>query len=178
MSNWTRVSGMIYVSPMGRTQAEKRYVLDTVLEHLPIVDGSEGSMGIYVVQPKGYNSSSSVDEFGFDTNNLTDWYGEKSSCGWLRCQSTYILVLDGSLRDREFDQTYRELQKFLCRLAKRVSVDKIMVQVSGWDKSVMIDDSKAYDEMFEYPSWSIANDDGTPNWCEYLMWKEPPKCYC
>ena len=41
MSWWTYVHGTIVVSPMGRTQAEKRYILDTVLEHLPVVSGSE-----------------------------------------------------------------------------------------------------------------------------------------
>lgn len=182
MSDWTYVKGMIYVSPMGRTQAEMRYILDTVLEHLPIVSGSESDMNVYVVQPKGDNSSSSHDEFGYRTNNLVNRYGYKSrNSGWLRTQSNYILVLDGNLRDREFDQTYRELQKFLCRLAKRVPVHKVMVEVSGWSnsgyKKVTIDNSAAYDDMFEYPSWSIANEDETPTWCEYLMWKEPPECY-
>lgn len=183
MSSWTYVKGMVYVSPMGRTQAETRYILDTVLEHLPIVSGSECDMNVYVVQPKGHNSSSSCDEFGYETNNLVDRYGSKSrKSGWLNTQTTYILVLDGNLRDREFEQTYRELQKFLCRLAKRVSVDRIMVEVSGWNKSMLIDDSDAYYDMFERPSWScinegVADEDKSSNWCEYLMWKEPPKCY-
>lgn len=38
MSWWTYVHGIVVVKPMGRTQAEKRYILDTVLEHLPILD--------------------------------------------------------------------------------------------------------------------------------------------
>lgn len=182
MSDWTHVSGMIYVSPMGRTQAEKRYVLDTVLEHLPIVSGSEGDMDVYVIQPNGSCSSSSHDEFGCRTNNLVDWYGSKSyENGWLRTQDTYILVLNANLRDRVFDETYRELQKFLCRLAKRVRVKKVMVDVGGWSfsgyKKVLINNSESYDDMFERPSWSSANEDETPNWCEYLLWKEPPKCY-
>ena len=37
MSYWTYVNGTVIVSPMGRTQAEKRYILDTVLSHLPRV---------------------------------------------------------------------------------------------------------------------------------------------
>ena len=47
VSFWTYVNGTITVSPMGRTQAEKRYILDTVLEHLPLVTGSEGDMDTY-----------------------------------------------------------------------------------------------------------------------------------
>ena len=53
MSWWTYVHGTIVVSPMGRTQAEKRYILDTVLEHLPVVSGSERDMNVYVIQKEG-----------------------------------------------------------------------------------------------------------------------------
>lgn len=31
MSSWTYITGVITVSPMGRTQPEKRYILDTIL---------------------------------------------------------------------------------------------------------------------------------------------------
>jgi hypothetical protein len=44
MSWWTYINGMIKVSPMGRTQAEKTYILQTVLDHLPIVTGSGGEI--------------------------------------------------------------------------------------------------------------------------------------
>ena len=49
MSYWTKVNGNIVVEPMGDTQAEIRYVLDSVLEHLPIVSGSEGCMDVYII---------------------------------------------------------------------------------------------------------------------------------
>lgn len=52
MSSWTYVSGLIKVSPVGRTQAEKRYTLETVLAHLPAVSGSEGYMDVYIIQKK------------------------------------------------------------------------------------------------------------------------------
>lgn len=47
MSYWTYINGTITVSPMGRTQPEKRYILETVLNHLPRVTGSEGDMNVY-----------------------------------------------------------------------------------------------------------------------------------
>ena len=50
MSYWTYITGVIEVCPMGRTQPEKRYILDTVLEHLPKVTGSERNMSIHIVQ--------------------------------------------------------------------------------------------------------------------------------
>ena len=49
MSSWTYVHGTIVVSPLGRTQHEKRYILETVLDHLPVVTGSERDMEVYVI---------------------------------------------------------------------------------------------------------------------------------
>lgn len=50
MSYWTYINGTITVRPMGRTQPEKRYILETVLNHLPRVTGSEGDMNTYIIQ--------------------------------------------------------------------------------------------------------------------------------
>lgn len=83
MSSWTYINGTITAEPLGRTQAEKRYILETVLNHLPRVTVSEGDMDVYIIQKNGYNSSLSHDEFGERTNNLLDRYGNKSfDRGW------------------------------------------------------------------------------------------------
>jgi hypothetical protein len=154
---------------MGRTQAEKRYILDTVLEHLPLVTGSERDMNVYVIQKNGHNSSSSCDEFGYSTNNLVDSYGDKSrKRGWLRIQDEYILVVNGSFRDREFVQTLREFNKWICRLAKRISMEDMLVEIKGYGEKILVrNDNDVYGKMFKNPSWS---DEGSENWCEYLMW--------
>ena len=179
MSYWTYITGTITVSPIGRTQAQKRYILDTVLAHLPIVSGSERDMNVYVIQKNGHNSSSSCDEFGERTNNLTDWHGNKTrSRGWLYTQDEYILVVDAALRDREFNQTYREFIKWLVRLGKRVMIENILVKISGYDKFTIIKDycvknekyswQNVFNNLFENPSW--MNDDGEVNWCEYMLY--------
>lgn len=179
MSSWTYITGTITVSPIGRTQAEKRYILDTVLAHLPIVSGSEKDMDVYVIQKNGYNGSSSCDEFGERTNNLVDWHGNRTrSRGMLRTQDEYILVVDAALRDREFDETYREFIKWLVRLDKRVMIDNVLVQISGYDKSTIIKDHCVQNEkysyqnvffnLFEDTSW--IRDDGEVNWCEYMLY--------
>lgn len=169
MSHWSYVRGTVTVSPMGRTQPEKRYILDTILEHLPRVIGSEGDMDVYVVQKNGHDSSCSCDEFGMNTNNLESIYGGKSNRGWLNVQSRYILVVDGSLRDRTFEETKREFLKWLCRLAKRVTVDEILVTVESQDGEMLIrEDMGAFWNMFEEPSW--VSKDHKPTWCEYMMW--------
>lgn len=179
LSSWTYITGTITVSPIGRTQAEKRYILDTVLAHLPIVSGSEKDMDVYVIQKNGYNGSSSCDEFGERTNNLVDWHGNRTrSRGVLRTQDEYILVVDAALRDREFDETYREFIKWLVRLDKRVMIDNVLVQISGYDKSTIIKDHCVQNEkysyqnvffnLFEDTSW--IRDDGEVNWCEYMLY--------
>lgn len=179
MSNWSYIQGTITVSPIGRTQAQKRYILDTVLAHLPIVSGSEKDMDVYVIQKNGHNSSSSCDEFGEITNNLVYSYGQKSRVrGWLYTQDEYILVVDAALRDREFDETYREFIKWLVRLGKRVMIDNILVKISVYDKSTIIKDYRVQNEKYSYQSvflnlfegTSWVRDDGEVNWCEYMLY--------
>ena len=179
MSYWTYITGTITVSPIGRTQAQKRYILDTVLAHLPIVSGSERDMNVYVIQKNGHNSSSSCDEFGERTNNLTDWHGNKTrSRGWLYTQDEYILVVDAALRDREFNQTYREFIKWFVRLGKRVMIENILVKIRGYDKSTIIKDYCVQNEKYSYQNVffnlfediSRTKDNGEPNWCEYMLY--------
>ena len=175
MSWWTYVHGTIVVSPAGRTQAEKRYVLDTVLDHVPRVTGSEGDMNVYVIQKKGYDSSSSCDEFGQRTNNLIDRYGHKSrKNGWFNVQSEYILVVDGSLRDREFEEIFKAFQKWLIRLAKRVSVKSVFVNINDFVKSKLIQDKYGYYWSLFEDSYDEDSYDGQvcePAWYEYLLWQ-------
>lgn len=157
MSHWTYINGTIEVSTLGRTQEEIEYILKTVLRHLPKVTGSEKDMSSYLIKKDGYNSSSSCDEFG--------------NKNYLRIQEYYIIVVDGSLRDREFKKTYKEFQKWICRLAKRVMVLSVLVQIYGYKGSTIITDEKMnYMNMYEYPSWSKHSNE--PNWCEYLLWRK------
>lgn len=163
MSSWTYVKGIIDVWPMGRTQPEKRYILDTILEHLPDVTGSEHDMHVKVIQKDGYNGFCTHNEFG-------EWIPGKIH----ETQDFYQVIIDGSFRHREFDETLREFNKWLNRLAKRVYVEDILVKISGINKMWIISDPKPYQEMEELPSWSTASKDRTISWAEYLMW-EPAK---
>ena len=168
MSQWTHINGTITVSPMGRTQPEKRYVLDTVLSHLPKVTGSEENMNIHVIQKARYDCSSSHDELG-QLSNLGDESKGRPHPSF-RTQSSYIIVIEGALRDRSLNRTVREFTNWLCRLAKRVHVTDILVRVSdSWEpQDYLFKDAEYWYGLFEDPSWT--NDTGEPNWCEYLMW--------
>ena len=167
MSSWTYINGVITVYPLGRTQAEKRYILDTVLSHLPKVTGSERDMNTYVIQKNGYNSSCSHDEFG-QYSNLGNGYKWNSGHPSFETQDNYMIIVDAALRDREFEETLKEFTNWLCRLSKRVGIEDILVRVKGYDKEYIFKDRESYNKMFEDPSW--CNDTGEPNWCEFMMY--------
>jgi len=169
MSHWTHIIGTIRVSPMGRTQPEKRYILETVLAHLPLVTGSECDMEIHINVGGGASSSCSCDEFDMQTDKGKDWYGNRSSKGWFDIEEDYLLTVVGNLRDREIEETFKEFQKWLTRLAKRVTVDEICVKIYAYKREIIISDANPYADMFEWPSW-VKDSGGEPNWCEYLMW--------
>lgn len=176
MSDWTHISGVITVKPIGRTQPEKRYILDTVLEHLPYVTGSEGNMAVRVMQVPGYNGSCSHNEFDEPLHNRGRKYrGERGPINLGKIQSTYMLIISGDLRDRLFEETLRELSNFLNRLAKRIYVTDILVKLTGdgleTKQSYIISDYRPYHDMFETPSWNSDHKGYSDiNWCEYLMW--------
>lgn len=160
MSWWTYVNGLIMVEPAGGTQPEKRYVLETVLAHLPRVTGSEEDMKIHIVQKEGYSGSANFNEF-FETVHREDF----------KTQDCYYLILEGQFRDRMYEQTFRELNKFLNRLAKRVYVDDILIRLTGWNKETIISNSDPYQDMYEYSADSNKDE---PAWWEYLLWDRDP----
>lgn len=149
MSSWTYVQGLIELDVPGRTQAEKNYILQTVIDHLPKVTGSEKPMNIYTIQTAGYDSWQNFDEF---YNRVEDF----------RTQSRYFLVLDGNLRDRHYKDTFKELNKFLNRLGKRLMVDSVCVRLYNYEHShIFTNKNDCYGKMFE-------NDNP---WYNYLMWE-------
>lgn len=149
MSSWTYVQGFIELDVPGRTQAEKNYILQTVIDHLPKVTGSEKPMNIYTIQTAGYDSWQNFDEF---YNRVEDF----------RTQSRYFLVLDGNLRSRYYEDTFKELNKFLNRLGKRLMVDSVYVRLYDYNHShIFTNKNNCYGKMFE-------NDNP---WYNYLMWE-------
>jgi len=172
MSWWTHINGNILVRVPGRSQAEIDYILQSVLDHMPRVTGSEGDMEVYINRHKGHSSSCSHDEYQMRTNNLMNWRGYKDKDGWLETQDIYTLVVHGDLRDRLLKETIKEFMNWLCRLSKRILVESVLVNIEAYDESFLINESGCdtpYWKMNESPSW--ANDTEEPAWWEHLMWK-------
>lgn len=135
MSVWTYVKGVVFVDLLriGEKQHVLDYAIEEVLDSLPKVTGSEGSMTAQAVKLPGYNVS-------------WDWED--------KAQTRYAIVLNGDLRDRVFEQTFEELVRFMCRLAKRALVVSVNVSLCGdfgkrWD----ITDRRAYAGMWDENEW-------------------------
>lgn len=158
MSDWTHIKGFIEVVPFGRTQAEKRYILETTLSHLPEVTGSERNMYTHIIQRGGYNFYDSDNEFGEPL--------EKGR----QLQNNYIIVVEGDFRDRLLEETVLEFNQWLTTLCKRIFTDKCLIEITNErEREVINKDFKELEKLFEEPSW--MNKD-SKNWCEYLMWED------
>ena len=168
MSYWTYVNGVITLDVNGRTQVEKNYIIGSILDHLPKVTGSENDMEFYLTQVNGSNHYCSRDEYEQLSNLLPKNY--RGSFGWLKTQSTYLLTINANLRDRMFEETFKEFFNFVTRLAKRCMVDDILISISGCSqydyksKKTIISDYKPFYDMYEWPSWSSNNKTGEPAW--------------
>lgn len=145
MSIWTHINGIIEVDVFGSAQYEIEYNLKKVLEHLPVVTGSEENMHIVSVKKPGHcNTSSSTDEFGKRSNLARNGKG-----GLFSYQSQYILILSGDLRDRTFGRTYRELIKYLVRLGKRLMIDRMLINLEEeYGRSTIIKNEDYYDNFW------------------------------
>ena len=168
MSYWTHIIGAVIVEPLGETQPQRRYIVDTVLAHLPLVTGSERNMYTHVIQRGGYREWHSHDEF-----DVYSQQAQKKS--GIELQPEYIIIVEGDFRDRKHNQTVREFTNWLCRLAKRIEIKDVFVKISSSDKRdpcIIINANEVFTDMFEKPSWCRRDKTKPPvsyNWCEYLI---------
>lgn len=156
MSYWTYVHGSLLVETYSRSTPETLYKVQTVLNHLPLIYGSEGPVKFYPVLPDGHAYSSTHDEFE-QFSNLGD--RRNSRYGWFETQTRCLIVLHGALRDRMFEQTLYETTKALSRLSSRLCVEECLITVNGFDK----------DFLFNNPKWLPDNYD--PEWTSDLLWE-------
>lgn len=153
MGYWGHIIGTIKVWVPGRTQAECQYILSTVLNHLPRVPELE----VHANQRKGYSSWCSQDELG---NQIPIEY-----------QEVYLLSIAADTKGVMFDELFRGFNKWLTRLAKRLVVLELLIQVEDdFGKSCIINDACAYRDINE-PFMSDERSGGEPAWVEYLMWE-------
>ena len=173
MSDWTYVFGLVSVSSPGRTTAEARYILETVLEHQPLVSGSEGDMKVSFTESFYGDMLKYRDEFNRKILR-TQYKGfyETEYSSKVVVKNNFNIIIEGELRDRELSQTYRELVRWLCRLAKRLLVSDVSIKCCDNDKMLLLSDPQPFSEMSEVPSWNSKS--GGIAWWEYLFWEPDP----
>lgn len=157
MSMWTYVSGVVKVDTFARSDAEAIYLAQTVVNHLPLISGSEGPVRYYLNLLRGACCSSNCDEFNRRSNLCDDSY-----YGLFESQTDVLITLDGGLRDRTFEETLRETTRTLSRLSTRLGVKECLVSVTDGDKSY----------VFHDPDWLISMK--TSDWARQLLWTTPP----
>lgn len=165
LSNYkVSISGIITVGVIGRTQLEKRYILETVLDHLPGIYGFFGNeMKTHVIKKNGATNHSWENEFG-------QYIGK--SCFM---QDFYMIVIEGQHRDMvcTIDEAHKNFQKWIRRLARRLYVEDVLVKLTQYyneliEKEILVtNENNQYKNMFEKYSWV---DSKSKNWSEYLLW--------
>lgn len=133
MSRWVYVAGIVKAETYAKTSAEAMYIGQTTIAHLPRVYGSERNANLHAYLEDGYNSWSSHDEYNCFSNLFTGKFHTFEN------QSKILVTISGSLRDRTFDESFRETTAMLCRMAKYISIDRCAVHVEeSYGKSAMI----------------------------------------
>ena len=183
MSFWTHVFGTIKVEPLGYSDHAREFVLRSVLDHIPEVSGSEGSMHVEVAKSQYQDMFSSTDEFG-----------QSLGGSMLGQTSSFFVTVYADLRDRMFAETKGEFDAWLQKLAHCVRVREIMVRVTSdcGDEENYLDATPYYD-MFDEPSYIrdgfgrmsdvarcpdwrydfMPDMSGVGNWCEVLPYLIP-----
>lgn len=151
MSIWSHVIGAIEVDTCGLTSAESMYFAQTVVNHLPRIDGSEGPVEYYLHLVNGYNCSGDADENWVYTN----LYTPRSYFRSIEHQSCVLITMQGDLRDCEFEQALKMTTKALNRLSRHLIVNQCSVTVSSYDRQY----------TFTNPEWILhrTDDSAWPN---------------
>ena len=158
MSAWTYVMGAVRVGTPAHSTEQAEYIVKTVLNHLPEVTGSERNMRVIVVSSSNSCITQDWDEFGHGTKAVKR--------DGFRITSDYLLTVEGQLRDRNIEETYREIIRWLCRLAKRLSVEEICLKIKG-NRTLLITDATPFEKMYETESNWVERIAGPKWWKEY-----------
>ena len=161
------ILGTLVVTPIGRTTLEKEYILKTVLSHLPIVNSGGNDMQVYINSCNTNTTICTHNEFGQDCSYQTSKYPD----GWMKTTEEFTLTLYGNLKDKTCRETNKDFLKWICRLAKRVMVNSVIVNISdnnsedNFTYNYTKNTNNCFSDMFEY-----SDSESEPNWCDYLLW--------
>lgn len=93
-------------------------------------------IGRIVVLPLGYSHEQKANTLKNIISTLPSITGSEGNMQITFNQSDeeYVLRIKGDLRDRQFEQTTKEYEKFIHKLKQKIDIEKIYVEIKGQDK--------------------------------------------
>ena len=93
-------------------------------------------IGRIVVSPLGYSHEQRLNTLKNIISTLPSITGSEKNMQIAFNQSDveYVLRIKGDLRDRQFEQTVKECEKFIRKLEQKVDVEKLYVEIKGQGK--------------------------------------------
>ena len=95
-------------------------------------------IGRIVVLPLGYSHEQKANTLKNIISTLPSITGSEGNMQITFNQSDeeYVLRIKGDLRDRHFEQTTKEYEKFIHKLKQKIDVEKIYVEIKGQGKKI------------------------------------------
>ena len=95
-------------------------------------------IGRIVVSPLGYSHEQRLNTLKNIISTLPSITGSEGNMQIAFNQSDveYVLRIKGDLRDRQFEQTTKEYEKFIHKLKQKIDVERIYVEITGQGKKI------------------------------------------
>ena len=93
-------------------------------------------IGKITVSPLGYSHEQKLNTLKNIISTLPSVTGSEGNMqiAFNRSDVEYVLRIKGDLRDRQFEQTIKEYEKFIYKLKKKVDVEKLYIEIEGQGK--------------------------------------------
>ena len=95
-------------------------------------------IGRIVVLPLGYSHEQRLNTLKNIIPTLPSITGSEGNMQIAFNQSDveYVLRIKGELRDRQFEQTTKEYEKFIRKLKQKIDIERIYVEITGQGKKI------------------------------------------
>lgn len=95
-------------------------------------------IGRIVVSPLGYSHEQRLNTLKNIISTLPSVTGGEGNMqiAFNQSDEEYVLKIKGELRDRQFEQTTKEYDKFICKLKQKIDVERIYVEITGQGKKI------------------------------------------
>ena len=99
-------------------------------------------IGRIVVSPLGYSHEQKLNTLKNIISTLPAITGSEGNMqiAFNPSDVEYVLRIKGDLRDRQFEQTTKEYEKFICKLKQKIDVEKLYIEIAGQGKKNLLEE--------------------------------------